>query len=98
MSLRIYNIDEIYNDIEDLFLPEDHQALNIIFKYNGAIFGGYLRDIILGIEPNDIDAVISEQPRPGVSAVDFFDEMEDLGYDIRSDKGVFHLTKEHLKL
>ena len=36
----------------------DKHIIELIFDYNGIIYGGYLRDIIAGEEPTDIDVAI----------------------------------------
>ena len=45
-------------NVESLFLVDDIECLNIIKEHRGCIFGGYLRDIIAGDTPNDIDCVV----------------------------------------
>jgi len=80
-------------EITDLFRPDDSPILDMIFKYNGAIFGGYLRDIILGIEPNDIDVVLSSHPNADTES--FFEDIKSLGYKVESvETDFFRLSKE----
>jgi hypothetical protein len=40
--------------------PKDTEVVRAIFDAQGAIFGGYLRDVIAGVEPSDIDVTIFE--------------------------------------
>jgi hypothetical protein len=62
-------------DVTKLFHSEDLPALNTIITHRGSIFGGYLRDIIAGDEPTDIDAVLYENEQVG-----FDTDMRALGY------------------
>jgi hypothetical protein len=45
------------------FPQVDRPILDLLFKYDSAVYGGYLRDLVLGVEPNDIDAVSPEMHR-----------------------------------
>ena len=36
----------------------DKSIIQLIFDYDGIIYGGYLRDVIAGEEPTDIDVII----------------------------------------
>ena len=89
LTEKEYKKSDIRNNITKLFKPGDYDVLNIIFKYKGAVFGGYLRDIISDNEPSDIDVAISEMYAPS-----FFDEIEDLGYDVRCIDDIFNFSKE----
>lgn len=46
-------------DIIDYAHPNDRPVLELIFAIESVLYGGYLRDIIAGIPPTDIDAVIA---------------------------------------
>jgi len=61
----------------DLVRPEDWQVATLIFDYRGAIYGGYLRDVIAGVEPKDIDAVI-----PQIYESDFLRDLTKLGFTL----------------
>ncbi len=75
--------------LSNLFISTDLPILEIIFRYKGAIFGGYIRDIIRDEEPNDIDVVISE-----MYLDNFIKKVESMGYDIEGSEGVFKLKKK----
>jgi hypothetical protein len=62
-------------DIKTLFLKEDKNVLDIIIRNKGAIYGGYIRDLINGTKPNDIDIIISD-----LYYDDFVREMIENGY------------------
>lgn len=42
-------------------LPEDRALVRELFVQKGALYGGYLRDVIAGDEPTDLDVVLSEK-------------------------------------
>jgi len=48
-------------DIFSHFRDEDKLVLLLIFKCDGSIFGGYLRDSIAGETPSDIDVAMLEK-------------------------------------
>lgn len=47
-------------NITTLFRPEDHAVLAQVFAHEGVVYGGYLRDIIAGVPPTDIDIVLPD--------------------------------------
>lgn len=51
----------LIEDMLELYvLPEDREIVREVLRKRGAIYGGYLRDVIAGEEPNDIDIILSE--------------------------------------
>jgi hypothetical protein len=51
------------DNISTLFREEDESILDLIFECRGAIYGGYLRDIISKVAPKDIDCVLPEKTK-----------------------------------
>ena len=49
------------------------KVFEIIFHHNGIVFGGYIRDMIAKVKPNDIDAVV-----PYKNSYDILDELTEL--------------------
>lgn len=47
--------------VEALFPVRDLPILDIILEHRGVIFGGYLRDLFAGLEPNDIDVTFYQK-------------------------------------
>jgi hypothetical protein len=56
-------------------LGKDNNILDIIIRNKGSIYGGYIRDLINGTKPNDIDIIISD-----LYYDDFVVEMIENGY------------------
>lgn len=57
-------------------IPEqDLPIAEIVFKYGGRICGGYLRDLIAGVKPNDMDVCV-----PDETVQDFYEEITKFGY------------------
>lgn len=73
-------------EIENIILPEDKVAFDIIISHRGVIYGGYIRDVIAGVPPSDIDCVLFES-----EVESFIQKFLDLGYLLRED--ICHGTK-----
>ena len=63
--------------------PEDEQILQLLFEVGGVVAGGYIRDIIAWVTPNDIDIVI---PDAGFEL--FTQSLTSLGYTRSEDADV----------
>jgi hypothetical protein len=53
----------------------ENNALTILYRHKGAVYGGYIRDMIAGVFPKDIDVVL---PKDTLSA--FWKDLERAGY------------------
>lgn len=40
------------------FSPSEKLNRPILYKHGGVVYGGFIRDLIAGIQPTDIDVVI----------------------------------------
>src|SRR3989338_4498256 len=59
-----------------LSIPPAHQDItDLIFKHHGYIWGGYVRDLIAGVSPNDLDIAISDE-----DAQAFYEKLDAFGY------------------
>jgi hypothetical protein len=45
------------------FDEKDFPVINLVLEFEGAIFGGYIRDTILGVKATDIDILIPEKKK-----------------------------------
>ena len=73
------------NDATELFLARvpdpDLPALELIIQYQGAIFGGFIRDLLTNTEPNDIDVMLFDS-----QVFEFVQELTALGYRSEGNK------------
>lgn len=65
----------------------NNQILDILFRNNGSIFGGYIRDKISDISPKDMDVVLYSDKYES-----FINDMKNIGYTCHKCKSVdiFH--------
>jgi tRNA nucleotidyltransferase/poly(A) polymerase len=65
------------------FIPSASEYdLFVLFKQNYAsVFGGYIRDTYLGVQPHDIDVVVGSKYFDSLSS-----ELEKFGYKIEKSK------------
>jgi len=76
--LSLYEkVTNVIENVTTLFREEDKSVLDLIFKCRGAVYGGYLRDIISKTVPKDIDIVVSETYKS-----EFETGMATLGYEM----------------
>lgn len=73
-------IDSLINDRKQIIPSEDIDIINICLKYSCSIFGGYIRDIIAGIIPRDIDVLV-----PAKYFHKLIEELTILGYVFEGD-------------
>lgn len=69
---------------------EDVPMFNLLWERKGSVFGGWLRDVIAGDTPKDVDVVLST-----AYAKDFIDGMHKLGY-ISQQTSVDELTSTRI--
>lgn len=58
-------------------------VIEILVKFKATIFGGFIRDIFAGVQPNDLDCCVFEQDIPKI-----MEELGKLGYSFDSDKKI----------
>ena len=82
------NIDNTDNIIDVLKSNSDFkEQMELVFKWKGVIFGGFLRDIIAEIDPSDIDAVVP------LSYKDKFEhDLEKHGYEKEPPSSIYDTT------
>lgn len=68
------------------FPESDREVLELIFRYRGAVAGGYLRDLLAGDEIKDIDAVVWQEELPNLSM-----QLQELGFAVERtlDRWIF---------
>lgn len=69
----------------------DREIFTVFEKHYVSVFGGYIRDVIAGVSPNDIDCCV-EQDRLQVLK----DDLILLGYTITQDEGIYVGTHDNL--
>lgn len=62
-------------DIEEILRAEDRDVIDLLFCCRGVIYGGYLRDVIRGQPPTDLDVVL-----PSADFDHFCCELLKMGY------------------
>ena len=70
-------INSLINNREKYIPKEDINVINICLENSCSIFGGYIRDIIAGIQPRDIDVLV-----PTKNFYKLIKQLTNLGYYI----------------
>jgi hypothetical protein len=55
-EIGLYDVPDVIRDITG---SPDAKIFRLLFANRGVVYGGYLRDLIAGVTPNDIDVVLS---------------------------------------
>lgn len=79
--------DKLYEKLNELDLYK------LICQYNVVVFGGFIRDIIADIEPNDIDLAIHQE-----RFIEFIDELLYMGYKVNNSEPEVNLYKGNIIL
>jgi hypothetical protein len=69
--------------------PSEEALFELFYRHCASVYGGYIRDVLRGAPPRDIDVVVDEEDAPAL-----VEDLEELGYTVDpKDGGNEDLTK-----